>query len=93
MPRTEKPRRFAIFDLARRTRVLNERLTEASDTKVEGERVTFTLRKGAATVRECRDLATFKKQGGSGEIGVPASFDLATGTLSRGTTTVCTYAQ
>ncbi|GLS45938.1 hypothetical protein [Methylobacterium brachythecii] len=82
-----------VYDLSTGKAVVSEPLTEANQTKTAGNRVSFTIRSEAGTAKTCRGLAGFKKQGGSGEIGVPSSVDLATGTLTRGTKAVCTYAQ
>lgn len=82
-----------VYDLSSGKAVVSEPLTEANVTKTVGGRVTFTIRSGTGTAKTCQRLAEFTKQGGSGEIGVPASVDLRTGTLSRSTRTVCTYAQ
>lgn len=82
-----------VYDLAQGKAVVSEPLTEANETASTGNRVGFTIRVGTGTPKTCRQFAEFKKQGGSGEIGLPASVDLTTGHLTRGTKTVCTYAQ
>lgn len=82
-----------VFDLSTGKAVVSEPLTEANQTQVSGDRISFTIRSGPATAKTCRSLAAFRKDGGSGEIGVPATVDLATGALDRGPKTVCTYAQ
>lgn len=84
---------LVIFDLAARKRVLSQRMTETSEPKLEGDTVSFTLRVGPGDPKSCKDWARFKKDGGSGEIGAPATFDLASGKMARGAGTVCTYAQ
>ncbi|MCJ2034917.1 hypothetical protein [Methylobacterium sp. J-068] len=82
-----------VYDLSTGKAVVSEPLTEANQTKTAGNRVSFTARSGPGTAKTCPGLAAFKKQGGSGEIGVPSSVDLATGALTRNAKTVCTYAQ
>lgn len=82
-----------VYDLSTNKAVVSEPLTQENQTKTSGSQVKFTILSGVGTVKTCRRFAEFKKQGGSGEIGVPARVDLATGTLTRSDKIVCTYAQ
>jgi hypothetical protein len=82
-----------IFDLENRKAVLHARYTEADEPQVTDGKITFSRLIGPATAKACRNYRQLRNDGGRGEIGAKASFDLASGTLTKTSTTRCTASQ